>query len=53
MSEANPPLENSEITEQEVKAKGGSSTFSRVAKYTAVRIITLFFTVVVALYLTV
>ena len=53
MSEANLPLETSEITEQEVKAKGGTNTFSRVAKYTAVRIITLFFTVVVALYLTV
>ena len=53
MSEANPPLDTSEITEQEVKAKGGTNTFARVAKYTAVRIITLFFTVVVALYLTV
>ena len=53
MSEANPPLETSEITEQEVKAKGGTNTFTRVAKYTAIRIITLFFTVVVALYLTV
>jgi peptide/nickel transport system permease protein len=53
MSEANLPLDSSEITEQEVKAKGGTNTFSRVAKYTAVRIITLFFTVVVALYLTV
>jgi peptide/nickel transport system permease protein len=53
MSEANLPLDSSEITEQEVKAKGGTNTFSRVAKYTAVRILTLFFTVVVALYLTV
>jgi peptide/nickel transport system permease protein len=53
MSEANLPLDTSEITEQEIKAKGGSNTFSRVAKYTAVRIITLFFTVLVALYLTV
>jgi len=53
MSEANPPLGTSEITEQDVKAKGGTNTFARVAKYTAIRIITLFFTVVVALYLTV
>jgi peptide/nickel transport system permease protein len=53
MTEANPPLETSEITEQEVKASSSSSTAARVAKYTAVRIITLFLTVVVALYLTV
>jgi peptide/nickel transport system permease protein len=53
MTEANPPLETSEITEQEVKASSSSSTVARVAKYTAVRIITLFLTVVVALYLTV
>ena len=53
MSESNLPLDSSEISEEEVKAKGGTNTFSRVAKYTAVRIITLFFTVVVALYLTV
>ncbi len=53
MSEANPPLESGELTEQEVKVRSGGSTFTRVAKYTAVRILTLFFTVVVALYLTV
>jgi len=53
MSEANPPLESGELTEQEVKVRSGGGTLTRVAKYTAVRILTLFFTVVVALYLTV
>ncbi len=53
MSEANPPLETGELTEKEVKVRSGGSTFARVAKYTSVRILTLFFTVVVALYLTV
>ncbi len=53
MSEANPPLETGELTEQEVKVRSGGGTLTRVAKYTAVRILTLFFTVVVALYLTV
>ena len=48
MSEANPPLESGELTEQEVKVRSGGSTFTRVAKYTAIRILTLFFTVVVA-----
>ena len=53
MSEANPPLESGELTEKEVKVRSGGSTFTRVAKYTSIRILTLFFTVVVALYLTV
>jgi peptide/nickel transport system permease protein len=33
--------------------KGGSSTFSRVAKYTLFRVVALFFTVVVGVYLTI
>ena len=53
MTEANPPLESGELSEKEVKVRSGGSTFARVAKYTALRILTLFFTVVVALYLTV
>ncbi len=35
------------------KVKGSSSTFSRVAKYTAVRVVTLFLTVVVGVFLTI
>lgn len=53
MPEVNPPMEAGEISQPKAKVKGGTGTFARVAKYTAVRIITLFFTVVVALYLTV
>jgi peptide/nickel transport system permease protein len=53
MSEANPPISTGEISEKEVKTRSGSSTLARVSRYTAARIITLFFTVVIALYLTI
>jgi peptide/nickel transport system permease protein len=50
MSEATVPLESS--AEPKAKSKA-SSTFNRVAKYTAVRVVVLFFTVLVGVYLTV
>jgi peptide/nickel transport system permease protein len=49
MGEATVPM-NEQVTTPE---KSGSSTLSRAARYTAVRLITLFLTVVVAVYLTI
>lgn len=40
-------------TEVTPKKKGGSSTLSRVAKYTGVRLVTMFVTVVIGVYLTI
>jgi peptide/nickel transport system permease protein len=51
MSEATLPLEAG--AEPAEKAKGGTSTLSRVAKYTAVRVVVLFITVLIGVYLTV
>jgi len=53
MAEANLPLQAGSEVQVEKKARAESSTFSRVAKYTAVRVVTLFLTVVVSLYLTI
>lgn len=51
MSEATLPLEQgAELAEE---TKGGTSAFNRVAKYTVVRVIVLFFTVLVGVYLTI
>jgi peptide/nickel transport system permease protein len=51
MSEATLPLEpGAELAEE---TKGGTSAFSRVARYTVVRVIVLFFTVLVGVYLTI
>lgn len=41
------------IEEEKKKIKAGSSTLSRIARYTAVRLITISMTVVVAVYLTI
>lgn len=51
MSEATLPVQTG--AEVPIKKKASASTFTRVARYTAVRIITLFFTVVVGVYLTI
>jgi len=53
MAEATTPLPVPQTVSQEEKKKGGSSTLSRVARYTVVRLITLAITVVVAVYLTI
>ena len=50
MSEATLPLEPSAKPKEKSKA---GSTFNRVVKYTAVRVVVLFFTVLVGVYLTV
>jgi len=39
--------------EVQVKKKGGSSTLSRIARYTVVRLVTIAFTVTIAVYLTI
>jgi len=46
-SEASPPAVETR------KSSGGTSTLSRVARYTAVRLVTLFATVVIGIYLTI
>ena len=51
MSEATLPLESG--TEVAEETTGGTSAFSRVAKYTVVRVVVLFFTVLVGVYLTI
>lgn len=54
MAEANLPLQaNAETPAEEKKGQSGSSAFTRVAKYTIVRVVTLFLTVIVSLYLTI
>jgi len=50
MSEATLPLESSAEPKEKSRT---SSTLSRVAKYTAVRVVVLFFTVLVGVYLTI
>jgi len=52
MSEATLPLESGAKPTEEKKS-AASSTFNRVAKYTVVRVIALFFTVMVGVYLTI
>jgi peptide/nickel transport system permease protein len=51
MAEASPPIASP--VKQEARTKTGSGTFVRVARYTAIRIITLSITVVIGLYLTI
>jgi peptide/nickel transport system permease protein len=51
MGEATIPMNEQAVTPE--KKKSGSSTLSRAARYTTVRLITLFLTVVVAVYLTI
>jgi peptide/nickel transport system permease protein len=51
MGEATAPLQAG--AEPAEKTKAGTSTFSRVARYTAVRVVVLFFTVLVGVYLTI
>jgi peptide/nickel transport system permease protein len=51
MGEATLPLEAG--AEPAEKTKGGTSTFSRVARYTVVRVVVLSFTVLVGVYLTI
>jgi peptide/nickel transport system permease protein len=51
MSEATLPLEAG--AEPAEETKGGTSAFSRVAKYTAVRVVVLFITVLIGVYLTI
>jgi peptide/nickel transport system permease protein len=51
MGEAIVPMNEQAITPEEKRS--GSSTLSRAARYTGVRLITLFLTVVVAVYLTI
>lgn len=46
-------LEDSALPGAEPVKKSGSSTFERVAKFTAVRLVTLFITVVIGVYLTI
>lgn len=53
MTEANVSLPLGAGLQEEKKAKAGSSTLVRVAKYTGVRILTLSITVLVGLYLTI
>jgi peptide/nickel transport system permease protein len=53
MSEANPSLPSEMVSEKTNKAKKGTSTFSRVVRYTAVRLITMVVTVVIGVYLTI
>jgi len=51
MSEATLPLESG--VEPAEEPKGGTSAFSRVAKYTGVRVVVLFITVLIGVYLTI
>jgi peptide/nickel transport system permease protein len=51
MSEATVPLETQ--SEAQIKRKATTNTLSRVFRYTAVRVVTLFITVVIAVYLTI
>ena len=54
MAEISTPLNIPETTTpQEIKKKAGTSTLSRVTRYTAVRLVTLAITVVIAMYLTI
>ncbi len=54
MAEISTPIPVPEETKQEkAKKKSGSSTFSRIARYTAVRLVTLALTSLVGLYLTI
>jgi peptide/nickel transport system permease protein len=54
MAEANVPMPKGvELPQEKKKSKAGSSTLTRVTKYTVVRIITLTLTVIVGLYLTI
>lgn len=52
MAQANPPIESGAVTPKEKTAKG-TSTFNRVARYTAVRLLTMAFTVTIGVYLTI
>jgi peptide/nickel transport system permease protein len=51
MSEATVPFDTK--LEAEIKRKAAANTISRILRYTAVRMVILFFTVVVAVYLTI
>ncbi len=54
MAEISAPIPvHEEVTKPKEKKKAGSSTFSRVARYTGVRLITMAITVVIGLYLTI
>lgn len=48
-----PPVDPPADSSDNSKKSGGSSTFARMAKYTAVRVIALFLTVLVGVYLTI
>ena len=52
MSEVTPPLEAGAEPEEETKGSAASA-FNRVAKYTAVRVVVLFITVLIGVYLTI
>jgi peptide/nickel transport system permease protein len=52
MAQANPPIESGTTTPKEKSAKG-TSTFTRVARYTGVRVLTMAFTVTIGVYLTI
>ena len=52
MAQANPPMESGAVQPKE-KITKGTSTFSRVARYTAVRVLTMAFTVTIGVYLTI
>lgn len=52
MAQANPPIDGDAIQPKEKTTKG-VSTFSRVARYTAVRLLTMAFTVTIGVYLTI
>lgn len=52
MSEATVPLDTTQL-EAQIKRKATANTLSRIFRYTAVRVVTLFITVVIAVYLTI
>lgn len=53
MADTSLPLQTDAEPEVKKETSSGSSTFSRLAKYTLVRTVALFFTVVVGIYLTI
>jgi peptide/nickel transport system permease protein len=52
MSEATVPLDTTQL-EAQIKRKATANTLSRILRYTAVRVVVLFITVVIAVYLTI
>ncbi len=53
MAEVSAPLPVPQTAGQEVKKKGSTSTLSRIARYTVVRLVTISITVIIAVYLTI